>query len=313
MKRKLLKVLLLGSAIFAAQSATAAEVNGLTNFTAGTPAVASEVNDNFAAVKMAVDDNHATIASLTATIATLQSTIADLQARLAGVTRETVNGQPTVRFTGVNVQIVNGQNATNTVNGVGNLIIGYDEPYDVVLEFCSIGVNPPGTLIRDVGACTAVGGTFASSHKSGSHNLIVGPNHNYSRFGGAAIGQRNIIINDFAVVTGGRDNIAAGRHSSVGGGSGNNALGTESSVTSGRVNVASGLESSVSGGFANSATGTRSSVSGGRANDATGSESSVSGGELNNASATNSTVSGGRGRSANDVNDWVAGTLLQNQ
>src|SRR5258705_97292 len=34
----------------------------------------------------------------------------------------------TIRFSGVNVQIVNGLGATETVNGVGNLIVGYNEP-----------------------------------------------------------------------------------------------------------------------------------------------------------------------------------------
>ena len=34
----------------------------------------------------------------------------------------------TVRFTGVNVQIVNGLDDTETINGAGNLIVGYNEP-----------------------------------------------------------------------------------------------------------------------------------------------------------------------------------------
>ena len=39
----------------------AEQVTGLTQFTAGSPAKAAEVNGNFAAVKTAVDDNHARI------------------------------------------------------------------------------------------------------------------------------------------------------------------------------------------------------------------------------------------------------------
>jgi len=42
----------------------AGQVTGLTQFTAGSPAKAAEVNGNFAAVKTAVDDNHARIATL---------------------------------------------------------------------------------------------------------------------------------------------------------------------------------------------------------------------------------------------------------
>src|SRR4051794_41315966 len=39
-----------------------------------------------------------------------------------------VGGKPTIRSTGVNVQIVSGSGTTNgTVNGEGNLVLGYDE------------------------------------------------------------------------------------------------------------------------------------------------------------------------------------------
>jgi hypothetical protein len=49
--------------VFSLGVATASEVTGLTTFTSGTPAKASEVNDNFSAVKTAVDDNAANIAT----------------------------------------------------------------------------------------------------------------------------------------------------------------------------------------------------------------------------------------------------------
>ena len=38
------------------------------------------------------------------------------------------NGYPTALFRGVNVQIVNGMGDTQTVNGTGNLIVGYNRP-----------------------------------------------------------------------------------------------------------------------------------------------------------------------------------------
>lgn len=47
----------------------AGQVTGLTQFTSGTPARAAEVNDNFAAVKVAVDDNHARLTTAEATLA----------------------------------------------------------------------------------------------------------------------------------------------------------------------------------------------------------------------------------------------------
>src|SRR5256885_13306260 len=36
-------------------------------------------------------------------------------------------GKPTVQFAAVNVQIVNGAGKTESVNGKGNLVLGYDE------------------------------------------------------------------------------------------------------------------------------------------------------------------------------------------
>jgi hypothetical protein len=38
-----------------------------------------------------------------------------------------IAGKPTIQFSGVNVQIVNGEGKTASVNGDGNLVIGYDE------------------------------------------------------------------------------------------------------------------------------------------------------------------------------------------
>jgi hypothetical protein len=58
-------------ALLLAAPVQAGEVGGLTSFTAGTRAVAAEVNANFTAVKTAVDDNHARIDSHAAAIANL--------------------------------------------------------------------------------------------------------------------------------------------------------------------------------------------------------------------------------------------------
>ena len=61
----------------------AGEVTIPNTFTAGTPAVASEVNGNFTAVKTAVDDNDGRIAALEAALATLQTTVATQAATIA--------------------------------------------------------------------------------------------------------------------------------------------------------------------------------------------------------------------------------------
>jgi hypothetical protein len=175
----------------------------------------------------------------------------------------TDNGKPTVRFTGVNVQVVSGSGTTNgAVNGTGNLIVGYNE-------------NSADT-------------------KTGSHNLIVGPRHTYTSFGGLVAGYDNSITGVSASVSGGYNNTASAYASSVSGGVGNTASGSYSSVSGGLSNTASGL-SSVSGGYNNTASAYASSVSGGAGNAASGSYSSVSGGQA---------------RSAPNAHDWVAGSYF---
>jgi hypothetical protein len=64
MNRSILKAVISVAILATAQVSLAGEVTGLTSFSAGTPARASEVNGNFTAVKTAVDNNHARIVTL---------------------------------------------------------------------------------------------------------------------------------------------------------------------------------------------------------------------------------------------------------
>jgi hypothetical protein len=246
--------------------------------------------------------------------------LAAFQALFAGVTR---NGN-TLLFEGMNLQIVNGLGETDgvpdgeltilgEVNGLGNLIIGYNEA-------------------RDDGV---------DSDKSGSHNLVVGSQHNYSSYGSLVAGLKNTTSGIFSTVssgygntasgiissvTGGEDHEASGDGSSVSGGQGNTASGefssvsggfantasaNNSSVSGGGGNTASGIMSSVSGGGGNTASRDTSSVSGGSENTASGPASSVSGGFGNTASGSHASVSGGRLRSAPNENNWAAGGLSE--
>lgn len=135
---------------------------------------------------------------------------------------------------GVDLQIVNGRGRTNTTNGRGNLILGYNEN--------------------------------AAVARSGSHNLVVGRFHGYSSYGGVVVGENNSISAPFASVLGGQNNAASGVGSSVAGGRGNEASGDAATVTSGEDNRAEGLLSAVHGGEGNRAVDTWNTVSGGRGN-----------------------------------------------
>lgn len=185
----------------------------------------------------------------------------------------------TIRLTGVNLQIVNGLNATNgnpsdrssttsfAVNGVGNLIVGYNESRDL-------------------------------TQRTGSHNLIVGTNNQFTAFGGIVAGYQNTMAGPWSAVTGGRNNVSASAYSSVSGGRTNVAAGESSAVNGGVSNRAIGAESSVCGGAANRAYGVVASVSGGRNNEARGTYSSVSGGRANMANGLHASISGGQSNQA---------------
>ena len=169
----------------------------------------------------------------------------------------------TIDLTGVNLRILNGLDATNgypvdpdsinpldtQTNGLGNLIVGYNE----------LG-NPNG------------------DDRTGSHNMVVGHGNSYTSFGGWVGPWDNTVSGPFCSVTGGVRNTASGVSASVSGGYANTASGWISSVSGGWDNTASGFSSSVSGGCYNTAGGTYSTVSGGYYNRTSGSYSSVSGG-----------------------------------
>jgi hypothetical protein len=155
-----------------------------------------------------------------------------------------------VVITGANLRIVNGLDATGTTNGLGNLIVGYNEPRDVL-----------GPDVR-----------------TGSHNIVVGNLHNFSSFGGLVVGQFNEISEQFASVSGGVGNAATGSFSSISGGISNTASANGASVSGGLSNRAHSSLSWVGGGTQNTASANFASVSGGLGNRASGQASSVSGG-----------------------------------
>ena len=193
-------------------------------------------------------------------LSALESRIEELEGLLQDVSRliDPNTGYDTVRFEGVNVQIVNGNGTTHGETlGTGNLIIGYNE-------------------LRD----------NEGNYRDGSHMLVIGEANNYTSgsYGGMVVGSWNETSAPFASVSGGNSNTASAEASSVSGGGWNIASGDFASVSGGIQNRASGEVASVSGGELNSATGQFASVSGGDSNTASGHAASVSGGDGRTAS-----------------------------
>jgi hypothetical protein len=206
----------------------------------------------------------------------LQATVNDLSNRLQYVS---VVGQD-MFITGANLNIVSGSGSTDgTTNGLGNLIVGYNE-------------------LR----------TDALDNRTGSHNIVVGLGQNFSSYGGLVAGNFNTISAPYASVSGGYHNTASGVESLVSGGANSTASGDYSSVSGGNGNIASGDLSSVSGGAVNTASGDYSSVSGGAVNTASGDYSSVSGGYNNTASGVESSVSGGSSLVQTNDYGWTGGS-----
>jgi len=211
--------------------------------------------------------------------------IDELNARLDGVTRD----GDTLTFTGMNLHVVNGLGETATTNGLGNLVIGYGEDF----------------LDNDVHGDTQGDGT--ADVRTGSHNLVIGIDHSYTRYAGVVAGRDNRVSGRNSSVLGGRSNHADGDHTAVTGGAGNHAQGDHSAVVGGISNTASGSMSSVLGGIENDASGFWATVAGGSNNTASGNGAAVSGGYSSNATAQHSSVTGGRDNVADHAWSTIGG------
>ncbi len=162
-------------------------------------------------------------------LARLDVTLEELDARLKLIETKTASmsaltdpqtGKATVRFTAVNLQVVNGGGVTHAaLNGTGNLIIGYGERWQ-----------------------------NAENHREGSHNLILGVANDYKSYGGIVAGNGNSISNAFASVLGGSLNKASGENSVIVGGASNEASAEQATVSGGTQNKAAGRRTSIGGG-----------------------------------------------------------------
>ncbi len=224
--------------------------------------------------------------------AELEPRIAALEALLANVT---VVGDNLV-LTGMNFQVVSGSGDTDgTVNGTGNIILGYNEDGD-------------------------------NDDRDGSHNLILGMDHGYSSYGGIVAGNDNEITapwasvlggstnlssGNSAVVVGGRDNVASGKVGAVVGGIDNSSKGEGAVIVGGEQNDSDQTTTVVVGGESNRANGRSCVIVSGAQNLCTGRSSSVAGGSLNLCSSNGSVIGGGSSRTLGGAspNGWLAASL----
>ena len=189
------------------------------------------------------------------------------------------SGYKTVRLTGANLQIVNGLDDTETVNGVGNLLIGYQE----IMGF--------------------------PCDRSGSHNIIGGDNNSYTSFGGLAVGDNSFLLSQYSSILGGVDNAVTSPTSVVVGGASNEAGGLSSVVVGGQGNDVSPISNGgvVVGGVANVSASHFGTILGGNSNATRGSEDVIVGGWNNRSIGTYATTVGGFNNSANGLFSTVSG------
>ncbi len=210
-------------ALFLAHAATAtsaerlsltslkAEINSLNTTLTAAQATITQQGTALATAQNTINQQAAAITALQASVNTgvadaktyCDNKVAPVADKLVHFSR---NGND-VYITGANLHLRNGKGHTYAagVNGLGNLIIGYNE-------------------MRS--------GADANT-RTGSHNLILGMQNNYSSAGAIIAGSNNISTNYMASVYGGTGNTAGGYYSAVVGGYNNSATGNWSTILGG--------------------------------------------------------------------------------
>ena len=137
----------------------------------------------------------------------------------------TTGDMPRALFSGLNLQLVNGTGQTDSSNGRGNLLLGYDLARHDEMYFCADG------QFTGKEPCERYGHAWAVSHKTGSHYLVIGDRNNYAQYGGLVVGLYNTSIAPAASVSGGMFNTARAPAATVTGGRDNKAAGLYGSVS----------------------------------------------------------------------------------
>ena len=164
---------------------------------------------------------NAKIAALEAQIAALTALVSEHSSKLqfVSVDEGEINklAGPHFIIEGANVHVRGEGPATEDGSGLGNLIIGFNEldwMENSEPEFC---IEPDCPI------------------RTGSHNLVVGPDHSFTHSGSVLFGSKNASYSHHNV-SAGRLNEASGLWSSILGGEHNVARGQSSSILGGGYN-----------------------------------------------------------------------------
>ncbi len=245
----------------------------------------SDVETALGDLQVDIDTNAAAVVSNASDISTNTSDLSSLETEVDAfvgledlATYLTVDtSDDSVVFTGANVYVQSGSGSTNgTVNGLGNLIVGYDE---------------------DDG----------SDDKSGSHNLIVGMYHSYSEhesiiggYNNESAGVRHILGGrsnsasaDYNVVFGRANEVSTSYSSILGGFTSTIASGQYGMILGGAYNETTQNYTTVVGGYYNEGGGYGATIVGGYENTTSNQNAVVVGGSLNETGGKYSVVTGG--------------------
>lgn len=287
------------------------------------------------------------VANLQAEVDGFSSDLADLQGRVSTVedvttpmTLTTIDGYPSIVVEGVNIHLRNGLGGTNTDNGLGNLVLGYNEsradPADNIRTGSHIVVtgreqNYEGsagflggyqnTLNADYGSILSGFSNenygLGSAVVGGLFNIAGHPNDpNESFYSVVVSGYNNLGLGRGAGILAGQNNVTRGLYSAIVSGTSNQTSGTRSCIVSGFSNVANGRNSVIVGGgisttgvFGDTGLGNAAVVVGGYRNESEGTYAVTVGGFVNKSSDAYTVVSSGFNREAASEGLWISSSF----
>jgi hypothetical protein len=172
---------------------------------AGTTADLAELERRLSALETANEELGAELASATTKVTALETTF-------SGVSREGT----TLNFTGMNLQLTNGEASDETTNGLGNLFVGHnDEP--------GPQTGSGGIIVGERGETfTGWDSMIVGNHNtvSGGDSFVASTGSTAGQAGGMVLGGwENLASGVYATVVGGIHNTASGSFSTERGGS----------------------------------------------------------------------------------------------